>query len=849
MLRVTGTVFGKFSQNLLAMLLNYLKLAIRLLIRNPLISLINIAGLSVGFAAFFVLWLYAQNELKTDRFYTDWERIVRCGLHTQWTDDKTNWEEATVAGNRNSLAIQLSDAYNEVEDVTILTFPNFFRKPEVQAAGHGGDVVLSFEKADGNRISFLESKLVYADPNVFTFFSIPAIAGEPEKMLTTPGSVALSKKSAEKYFGKEDPVGKVLSLNDSIHLLVTGVFENLPANSHLDFEVAISSATIAKAISDNKITLGHCYFRLAKNANEELLEKRINSELEETITKAVWRNWPYGKAQIYLQPVSDIAFDHFRVDLHTPKSRRVLTMYGIFSWIVLFMAWINYINLTVSLSGTRAKELIARKTSGAGGKDFILQFLTEAVLIHLFAISFAFTIVQLTKVPLWTFLHLYIQEWTDIPSSSIFLMIFLLMCSILLTTLYPALITLKQSARNLFSFFKGGKNENHINYIITTCQFALAVTLIISIFSFYKQNRFILGKNIGLNTEQVLIVDCPVNKTTDFLTKLTDFQEQVLQLHGVSGTTSSFSVAGNAFVNTIYLERANFALAVESDGGVDANFIPFFRIKLLAGRNFSSDAPANQHSIIVSKGATERLGFDKPEQAVGSKIKTYQQRELEIIGVIEDYSLRPLLRRIYEDEGYSGLPGSALTYLNSMDKAVTPQKISFRVDGGHIQEILPGIQTKYRSAFPGSIFNYSFLNDVMREQYTQYIVALRQVAALTLLAIGLACLGLLGVMTHKCVQKTKEIGIRKVLGAALHQIAYLLLNTTIKQIMISIMIGIPLAFYLTNRYLEEFSEKVVLRWWHYSVPVGVLLVILSCTVASMLWRTARSNPVEALKYE
>lgn len=177
------------------MLVNYLKPAIRLLTRNPLISLINIAGLSVGFAAFFVLWLYAQNELRTDRFYKDWESIVRCGLHTQWTDDKTNWEEATVAGNRNSLAIQLSDAYNEIEDVTILTFPRFFRKLQVEAAGHGKDVVLANEKSDGTRVSFLESQVVYADPNVFTFFSIPVIAGDPEKLLTTAGSVALSKKS------------------------------------------------------------------------------------------------------------------------------------------------------------------------------------------------------------------------------------------------------------------------------------------------------------------------------------------------------------------------------------------------------------------------------------------------------------------------------------------------------------------------------------------------------------------------------------------------------------------------------------------------------------------------------
>lgn len=281
------------------------------------------------------------------------------------------------------------------------------------------------------------------------------------------------------------------------------MFETLPSDTHLDFEIAISSERIDRAIYEEK--WGYCYFRMKEKTNLEQWQKKINTDLAEMIRKSRWGEWQYGKAQVHLQPLANIAFDHFRGDVHSPKSRRILTTFSFFARVALLMAWVNYINLTISLNSKRAKELVARKSAGARATDFAIQFTTEAILIHVIAILISFTIVQLVKMPIRYFLHLYIQEWNEISATSIFLMILLLGCSVLLTSLYPVIITLKLSPKNLFGYLKGGTRENRLNYVLTTFQFSMAITLIICIFSVNEQNTYILEKDIGLNTEQVLI--------------------------------------------------------------------------------------------------------------------------------------------------------------------------------------------------------------------------------------------------------------------------------------------------------------------------------------------------------
>jgi putative ABC transport system permease protein len=291
-------------------------------------------------------------------------------------------------------------------------------------------------------------------------------------------------------------------------------------------------------------------------------------------------------------------------------------------------------------------------------------------------------------------------------------------------------------------------------------------------------------------------------------------------------------------------------IGVGGNGGVDENFIPLYQIKMLEGRNFLSDNPADSSSILISDITSGRLGFRTLSDAIGSKvIAGINGKEVQatVVGVYRDYNTEPLLNR-----GFFQSKGSALTYKDFLfpnELWSVPQKVSFRLTQEEFEESLARIESAYRESFSDPIFNWYFLDDVIDGKYRQYLLVSDQIALFCFLAVGIACLGLLGMMLHKVNNKVKEIGVRKILGAQLHQIAQLLLTTSIKQIFIAAAIGIPAAYFLTQEYLQRFSERLELQWWHLILPVIILIAIMVSTIATIIWRAAKSNPVEALRYE
>ena len=834
--------------NKTAVLFNYVKIAVRLLVRTPLISIINVGGLSIGFMLFFVLWHYSQNELKTDQFHSHWQDKYRFGLITEWTDDTVHWEKVAVGLNRLGLTQQFEEEYLEIEERTSLVSPLYFGRAWVtEKVGHGSEILLTIEKAGMQKATYAESKVIYADKNAFTFFDIPLVKGDPHNVLAMSNEVVISERIAKKYFGDGEAQGKALLLSDSISLVVTGVFKDLPKNTHLDFDIVMSLDRIKNIVDD--AVFGSCYFRLTAGTDHQDLQQRINSQHRDLIKKTAWGDWPFGRAEILFQPLTHVAFDHLRGDVHPLKSKRILTTLSYFSWVILFIAWMNYVNLTISLNTNRAKELVARKSSGARTADFMIQFIIEAIVVHVIAILVAFTFIQLAKTTLQQLLNLYTLDWNRIPNHSILVISILLVLSVLLTSLYPAIITIQRSPKSLFGFLKFGTGENRVPNVLTTFQFSLAVTLIIVVFAAFLQNRFILHRDVGLDVERVVVVDLPASRSREFENKVVGFQDEVSRLQNVMGTTCGFSFAGNNFANSIYLERKLPGLRVERDGGVDENFIPFFGIKVTEGRNFSNNPAANHNTVIISKKTSERLGFPSPKEAVGSRVNTRWGSGLEIIGVIEEYRMRPFLVRADEDDGYEGWPGLALTYRDDIPGEDITRKVCFRIDSAEPQETIKSIENVYTRFFPGNLFTSSFLEDRIENQYQQYTTALKQLLMFASLAIGVACIGLIGMMSNKVAQKTKEIGIRKVMGAAIHQIGYLLVAVTLRQIVLAAAIGMPLSFFISRKYLEEFSERISLSWWHYFMPVFILVVIMFASIASVLWNAAKSNPVKALKYE
>ncbi|MEX2233936.1 MAG: ABC transporter permease [Cyclobacteriaceae bacterium] len=828
------------------MLLNYLKLATRLLIRNPFFTFINLVGLSVGFAVFIVLWQYSLQELKSDQFHKDWDRIYKLCVIGRWTDDGTNWQESLFGFSPYGMNGVLRK-YSGIIDETQYFAQKLFSKKH--GFDHDAEVFFSHVDANDRRQIFLETKVIYAEPNFFNFFSFPFVTGDPGNALSPPHAVVISEKTSKKYFGNDNPLGKTLLLYDTIPLQVTGVFKNLPTNTHLDFDIVISTERIRYNL--DKLTGGEwvfafSYFKFSRETNVPALQQRINISSKAEIKKQAWGDWGHGTAEILLKPLKDVPFEIDRFDIHKPRSKYLLLLFAASSFIILAMAWINYINLAVSWRNKRMKELAARKTIGARTIDLIYQYILEASIVNIMSFLLALTLVQLFKSPAHMYLQFHIQSWEMIPLSTWIVIASALSVGILLTGLYPALITLKRSPKSLFQPALTKSSENYITGVLSTAQFSTAIALIVWIFALQNQISFITRKNIGLNDSHVLIIDLPVSPTKTFYKDIDQLKQKASALSVIKGYTVSHNVSVDVVGGMIGLQLAagKPGIQVDCNGGVDENFLPFYGIKLLAGRNFAGNRPSDSSSILISRGTMYRLGIEKPEDAIGRHLNWPRA---EIIGVFEDYTLRPLIKG--DDFRYGGIPGIALTYKDFLPLDKRPKKISLRVAPANFDQTITDLKTIFNSVFPADVFNWYFLDDQINSQYQSDMTARNQMLFFSILTVGIACLGLLGVISNKLVARLKEIGIRKVVGAQLHDITWILLNSTVKQLVIATTIGLIAGYYLSEEYLQKFSERITLQWWHFAMPVLLLILIMFATVVSVLIKAVRTNPVDALRYE
>jgi putative ABC transport system permease protein len=397
------------------------------------------------------------------------------------------------------------------------------------------------------------------------------------------------------------------------------------------------------------------------------------------------------------------------------------------------------------------------------------------------------------------------------------------------------------------------KGYKGFHWSLTSLQLSIAIILIIWAFMIFEQVQYVLSKDLGFSKANLVTIDAPIFETENFEADLEVFKNKLRPLTVIQDITSSSTVMGDA-VWGINVRRNSIEkfLALDTNGGVDENFIPFYNIKILTGRNFNESDQGN--SIIISEGALSRLGFNSADEAGGSiiefsanLIEEDEWKDVTIIGVMKSYRLRPMLK-FSGDHDAKEDAGIALTrhYLNS---DLQPERITLRIDAEDTESTLRTIEHIYTEIFPGNVFHWYFLDEHINRHYRSEKIWRNQILFFTCLAIGIACLGMLGMISLKAVEKTKEIGIRKVLGAQLHHIAKVLLSTTMKQIIIATVVGIPVAYYLTQQYLEKYSVRITLQWWHFAIPILILVSIMFLSISTVLWKAARNNPVEALKNE
>lgn len=834
------------------MLLNYLKLSLRLMLRNPFFTLINVVGLSVGFASFFALWQYASSELRADQYHPNHERIARLGIHWRWTDDHKTWGYIRVSWFDPQTANRIGADFPEVESsVRILFQPDFSEK----LLGHSDKIILSTENDHGGKLLFKETKGAYADPNLFDFFSIPLRYGDKRDVLREPNTIVLSETLALKYFGNVDPTGRLLNLNGQTELKVTGVFKDLPSNTHLDFDFVLSNVSRVDRWNVFNWPCTQSYVRLRPGVDFKEFENKIESRKGIYLAE-LFKARPNVKVELWVQPLDEVAFsNNYYGDTFVPKSKSTLVLFSVVSVVILLMAWVNYINLTLARTSKRMKEVATRKMSGAQSLDFIKQFFTESTLINLVSLVLALTILQVVRVPAELTLSLRVSDLSSLSPQSIGFFTLVVLTGTTITGLYPALMAVKYNPRKLISLNARRSRSNFLSGILTTFQYTSAIVLLLCVVVVYLQLSFIFHKGTGIGKDSIAIIEAPILKSDNFTQELETFKDLLISKGLVHDATLANSVVGDDMLDDFGVKRRKDGedMFLTSNGGVSENYLDFFGIQLLVGRNFK---PGDQDVILVTPVGLSRLGFDRPEDALGERINITHSKgtiihgwkEAEIIGVIEDYHYKPFINNAEINTEYRG-HGICLTYKNILFEDVTPERLAIKLDPKNLRTSIPEIEERFKETFPGNPFVFYFQDDHINRHYNNERTSRNQIVFFTLLAIGIACLGLLGMISNKLAEKTKEIGVRKVLGAQIRHIAQVLMSSTVLQVIVANLIGVPVAFYLTQQYLERFSERIALHWWHYATPVAMLLLIMFLTIASVLFKAARTNPIESLRYE
>ncbi len=810
------------------MLKNYLKIAIRNLLRFKTSSFINVAGLAIGVACCLLILLYIQNELSYDRFYKNADLIFRIN-----TELKFGTTEFNVPLSSDMMGPILKKDYPQVEEFTrIYSF--------------AGDKLI---KKGSEYIN--ETKVAYVDSTFFKVFSFQSISGRIDESLNEPNSVVITESIAKKYFGIVDAAGKYIETdeNGGTLYMVTAVIKDMPYNSHFRFNFLFPLKNLKNYCCWGNYTASnfYTYLLLKKGTDYKVFEKNFTQYNDKYVFPYANNILHIGSREEFekagnrldnsLTPLTDIHLYSTR-SFELSPSGTILYVY-IFSAVALFIliiACINFMNLTTARSANRAREVGIRKVLGTERKNLILQFLIESTLVALIAVLLAVTI---TYISLPYFNELASKE---LKISNIHLIValpFVLFLSLIIGTLagsYPAFFLSRFIPVEIIKGkFSGGSKNGQLRSVLVIFQFAASIVLITGTIVIYRQLHYIQNKNLGYQRNQVFIINGFYN-----LGKNTDaFKNEMLKVPGINNVTvSGYLPVSSERSNNSYFKNPAAAAStgfLMQNWQIDYNYIKTLGMKIIKGRNFSKDFGTDSSAIILNEKAVNQLGFKNP---IEKKIYTFTQDNkligFNIIGVVEDFnfeSLRqdigPLCFRLGKDEG----------------------AIAFKVDAAAVPNIIKQADDNWKRMASGMPFNFTFMDRSFDEMYRSDQRVGEIALTFSVLAIFIACLGLFGLATFIAEQRTKEIGVRKVMGASVPSIFLMLSKEFIKWIFIADIIAIPIAYYFMNKWLQEFAYRIAINVWLFIISGSIVLIIALITVSFQAIKASTANPIESLRYE
>jgi putative ABC transport system permease protein len=797
---------------------NYFVVSLRSILKSRVYSVITIAGLAVGIAAFFLVRLYVDHERSYDSFHVNADRIYRL------QQDRYNQGEIT---NRS---VMICSAVGEAVAETfagVETYVNILYSPAVLTHE---DKVLE------------ETHFYFASEDFFNVFSTPLIRGDASS-LARPGTVMLSESAAAKYFGAEDPIGKVLDMRGLFDLEVTGIFGDIPDNSHMDIDVLASLQTYIDYAGDRAVDSWkwdgyYTYILLKPGADPDVIRAGLPQLVEQRTGD--WLRQSGQNMVFHLQPLRDIhLFSNFKNEMKANGNHQMVYYLGLIAYFILSIAYINYINVATVKSLERAKEVGIRKVLGGFRFQLVAQFLSESLIYNLAAMVIAVIAVYFLLPAFGNLCGRSFDPALLVSDNFLALVFSILLAGTILSGSYPSMVLSGfKPMQVLKGKFTGSSNGTLLRKGLVIMQFVTAITLIICTYVVYQQIRFLRTQSLGFNLDQVLVVKAPLKKDSLYAETLKTFKTEVERLASVSSMTFLRETPGARIV-----EYANGIKRLGSGDDqvdqfqivtVDEDFTKVFDLGLTAGRMYTAADPADYSIMVINEQAASVLGFRSPREAINEKI-VWSGDTITIIGVLQNYH--------HETLKYAVSP--VFFPLDPSYGAYIPM----RLNGGDFERTIAAIEEIFRDSFPGNPFNAYFLDDHYDNQYNSDIRFGKVVAVFSLLAIVITCLGLFGLSSYTVLLRTKEIGIRKVLGATSESIIALLCKEYNVLIVIAIALAIPLAWYVMNGWLENFENRIHLAWWIFLLPNILIVIIAWLTIGAHTLKAAATNPVETLRHE
>jgi putative ABC transport system permease protein len=799
---------------------DYLRTALRNIGCSKFFTLINLLGLVVGIAACLLILLYVTFEFSYDRQQPAADRLYRI----RYDRESTNGTAVRFASCCPPASALIAERIPEVERI--------------------GRVFRYRATVLHDNLKYKELQMYFAEPAILELLKVDFITGDPATVLANVNSAVISRATARKYFGDQDPLGQTFSVDKRQDFIVTGVFEDLPRNTHLKFDVLLAFPAICQIYNDDVLTAwGHTGFYTYARVQPRTSPLALKDKLRQMVHAEVGELMQAYDLEIILDPqrVTDIHLtSHYMQEYEANGDRTAVILLLAVAIFILLIAWVNYINLSTARSLRRAREVGLRKVVGANRRQLLNQFFLEILIMNGIAVFLALGSVELL-MPAF-------RKLTGLPETYVlwqqpwfFLgLLGMLIGGTLLVGIYPVLVqTSFQPIVVLRSQFGKGQKGAGFRRVLVVFQYVITLFLFVATLTVYRQLNHLRQQNLGFNMDQIFAVEVPRIQDEKYEENYAAFKEELLRYPSIQGLSFSSEVPGRQILwdaggikpaGTDDSEFKNYQIL-----GIDYDFLKLYDMQLLAGRNFDKEFSTDNRALVLNETAARWMGWSTPEVALHQQVD-YWGEIFDVVGVVADHHQQSP-KAAYEPTLLRLLPRSQRGYF------------SVKMAAADISGTIKQVRRSFETFFPDNPFVYFFIDEYFNEQYKADERFGEVFRLFSGLALFITCLGVFGLTAYNTVQRRREIGIRKVLGAEVSRIVLLLLNELLLLMAVAALLTLPLSWWAVRRWLATFASRMELRLDLFLLPLLAVLVISCLTILSQTVKAALTNPVDVIRYE